>query len=69
MLILAPHTFLYCPFFVHYLSFLVLFYQRFQLLNVEVLGGRDYGEEELVVDEDHSFLALLKIEKNVRRWG
>ena len=69
MFILAPHTFLYCPFLIHYLSLLILFYQRFQLLDVQVLGGGNHGEEELVVEEDHRFVALLKIEEKCTTMG
>jgi hypothetical protein len=63
VLALSPHTFLDTPLLVHLLGLFVFLDDRFQLIKIDVLGGREDDKEEVLVDEYNSLVGFLNIKR------
>lgn len=59
LLLLAEHSLLYGEFLLNDLSSLVLFQQFLQGFEVEMFGDGKNAKEEVVVQENNSFVVLL----------
>ena len=59
MLALSPHALLDTPLLVHLLGLFVFLDDRFQLIKIDVLGGREDDEEKVLVNEYNSLAGFL----------
>jgi hypothetical protein len=62
--VLTPHSLLDRPLLVNHFRSFIFFDQSLELLDFEVIRGRDNCEEELVVDEEDSLAAFLNHNKS-----